>query len=366
MMEEMYIAWLAGTDISRKNQIRLLKYFGSAENVFASDVYELSSVFGNMGEAEVFQAKKSGFSADGMAQTLKDKGVCYISFINPQYPPLLKEISEAPLGLYVKGCLPDFGRDFVSIVGSRRCSEYGLNVAKDFSEGLAEKGVVIVSGMAKGADSIAHRGALKHGSTVAVLGCGVDVCYPAENASLMREIEQRGAVISEYPLGTRPDKLNFPKRNRIISGLSMVLIVVEAGLRSGTLITVGLALEQGRTVMSVPGNVYSSLSTGTNNLIKQGAIPALTYADVFDELNRQNGFTRYEKQPAQKTPISSINLTAEEKTVLDNISMSSDGLSLDRLCADLNISAMHLNYVISLLEVKGLIRRINGKVVSVP
>ena len=188
------------------------------------------------------------------------------------YPVRLRTIPNAPYGIYVKGCLPKSDNRTVAIVGARMCSEYGRKVAGELAEQLAVRGNCIVSGMARGIDSAGHEGALAAGGiTCAVLGCGVDICYPKSGNDIYRRILDRGSIISEYPPGTEPLAAYFPQRNRIISGISDIVVVVEAKERSGSLITADFALEQGRDIYAVPGRICDPLSAGCNNLIRQGA-----------------------------------------------------------------------------------------------
>lgn len=198
------------------------------------------------------------------------------------YPKRLKEIYDAPVCIYIKGNKSILNKSIIGIIGCRQASEYGRKAAKYFSYNLSKKGIVIVSGLAKGIDSFSHIGTIEaNGKTIAVVGNGLDIVYPKENYYLEKRIIQKeGAIISEYPLGVEPEKMNFPARNRIISGISNGLIVIEAKRKSGTLITVDFALEQGRDVYVVPGNINSINSVGTNDLIKQGARLVTNYEEI--------------------------------------------------------------------------------------
>jgi len=239
----------------------------------------------------------------------------------------------------------------ISMVGSRKCTEYGLSVAYRFSSELARAGLVIVSGMARGVDSMSHRGALDAGGiTAAVLGCGADVCYPPENKVLMRRIQERGCIISEYPPGTKPALGYFPSRNRIISGMSRATVVVEAGRKSGTLITVDQALNEGREVMAVPGNITSKLSEGTNRLIRQGATPVTSSDDILEQL----GLTV--DLPIENTECA---LAPAEKLVYDCIGL--DPTAIENIYDRLSSQPGELNYVLTLLEMRKLIRRLPGQ-----
>jgi len=266
---------------------KLLEKFGSAENVFHATRSELEQLrlkpesiesilrreFHDKGEAELENVRALG----GDVLILDDGG----------YPYLLREIADPPITLYVKGdwqaC---FDAPCIGVVGSRRCSTYGENASEMLSRDLASNGITIVSGLARGIDTAAHRGAISgSGRTIAVLGTGIDQVYPKENARLVDEIlANGGAVVSQFPLGTPPLKDNFPYRNRIISGLSLGVLIVEASERSGSLITARLAMEQDREVLAVPGNITSKNSFGTNYLIKSGAKLVQQWQDVVTEL----------------------------------------------------------------------------------
>ncbi|MFH0753601.1 MAG: DNA-processing protein DprA [Candidatus Omnitrophota bacterium] len=212
-------------------------------------------------------------------------GARVVTFMDEDYPASLLQISDPPAVLYVSGAWPQRLDCGVAIVGSRRASLYGLQIAQRFAAQLAELGVPIISGLARGVDGAAHQGALlAGGSTVAVLGCGLDVIYPPEHALLYRQIKAQGCLVSEFAFGTQPLPYNFPRRNRIVSGLSLGVVVVEANIKSGALVTAGLALEQGREVFAVPGRIDSDVSDGPHALIKQGAKPVLSIQDILEEL----------------------------------------------------------------------------------
>jgi len=222
-------------------------------------------------------------NAERAFEVAVNSGIEVISIMSELYPPLLKETADAPAVLFYKG---DIVRciNCISVIGSRKATAYGLKAAEDISAELSRKGACIVSGLARGIDSKAHKAAIKaNGSTCAIIGCGIDVVYPPENEMLYREISANGVIISEYAPGIPPLPQNFPARNRIISGISQGIVVIEAGKESGTLITVDFALEQGRDVFAVPGNIYSLKSIGTNNLIKEGAKMVMDAEDIAEE-----------------------------------------------------------------------------------
>jgi DNA processing protein len=225
------------------------------------------------------------FDASGYLRRLEAHGIRWLARTSPQFPSALAAIFDAPPGLFVRGQaqLAVLERASVAIVGARACSAYGAQVARMLGRELAAAGLVVVSGLARGIDGEAHRGALEAGgTTIAVLGCGIDRDYPASNAQLARRIEETGLLLSEYPPGVEPAPWRFPARNRIVAGLAAATIVVEARERSGALITADLALEEGREVFAVPGEITSALSAGTNDLLRLGATPLTSAADVLE------------------------------------------------------------------------------------
>ena len=276
---------------------------------------------------------------------IKKEGIRIIDIFDKEYPKLLKEIACPPLLLYAKGDLNILDEFLFAIVGSRIPTIYGISMAEEFSYKLASLGIVIVSGFARGIDTIAHKSAIKVGKTVAVLGSGLLNIYPKENKKLTEEIINRGLILSEFPLKFPPLKENFPKRNRIISGLSKGVLVVEASLKSGALITARYALEQNREVFAIPGKADSPLSKGTHLLIKEGARLVDSVEDILEEFNINF-----------KNSDLSFNLTEEEKAVFDII--DKDGVYLEELILKSNIDGAILNKIILDLQFKGLIKEI--------
>ena len=266
---------------------KLLEKFGSAESVFHAARRDLESLRLRAESIESILKREFHEKAAEELGKVKESGGDVIVLDDGSYPYLLREIADPPITLYVKGdwqaC---FDAACIGVVGSRKCSTYGENAAEMLSRDLAANGVCIVSGLARGIDTAAHRGAMRgKGKTVAVLGTGIDTVYPKENARLVDEIlASGGAIVSQFPLGTPPLKDNFPYRNRIISGLSLGILIVEASERSGSLITARLAMEQNREVLAVPGNITSKNSFGTNYLIKSGAKLVQQWQDVVTEL----------------------------------------------------------------------------------
>ena len=283
MKYEYWFANLKGISNNRKMEIR--KHFQSAEELFYIEEKELERCECNEKERKVILEGAKNWQVDCEYQKVLDLGVRCVSVWDEEYPGKLKEIHAQPYMLYVKGRLPDETKKTVAIVGARECSPYGEAMARAFSECLAGAGVQIVSGMARGVDSAGQRGALRAGGvSFGVLGCGVDICYPREEIGLYMELQERGGILSEFPIRTSPLKQNFPARNRIISGLSDAILVIEAREKSGSLITADMALEQGKDVYALPGPINSNLSKGCNSLIKQGAGILLSPEDLLEEL----------------------------------------------------------------------------------
>lgn len=231
------------------------------------------------------EKSKEGWKVLERYNQLKMKGIDFYPEFHPAYPGRLRDIPDAPWAIYAIGTMPDFEKLTVAVVGARQCSAYGAYVAKKLGKMLAERGVQVISGMAVGIDSLVQQAALsEQGKVAAVLGSGVDVCYPLSSKALYDELKENGVIISEYPPGTEPRAGNFPARNRIISGLSHIVAVVEAKEKSGTLITVDMALEQGRDVYAVPGRMTDALSIGCNRLLKQGAAILLSAEEWINEI----------------------------------------------------------------------------------
>lgn len=355
-MEEYYLMWLSRIEgIGIKRIHLLLDCFHSAQGVWNASREQIASIKGIPPKIiDAILRAKDEEKLNCWIEELEEKEIQFYSFKHPKYPHLLKEIYNPPVGIYVKGVLPDDDIDKVSLVGARRCSRYGAGVTYQIAKDLGKANIIVVSGMAKGIDTMAHKGTLDSGGqTIAVLGCGVDVCYPAENKDLMERITKNGCLISEYPPGTEPAPHHFPNRNRIISGLSKIIVVAEAGKKSGTLITVDIALESGREVFVVPGNITSALSEGTNNLIKQGC-PALTESnDILFELGIT--YNEYEKQIFSEKAVG--NLTSEEKEIFDLI-IDKEPVLAETICRKLHKNIQEVQYILSLLEIAGSIRKI--------
>ncbi len=338
---------------------RLLSAFGTPDNIFRAAGRELRGIEG-IGESRARSI--SGFNEWDRIQneidSAKKNNIGLITINNSAYPESLKRIHAAPLVLYLNGRLEEADKYAVAIVGSRNATAYGIHIAEKMAFALASKGLTVISGMARGIDAASHRGALSAGGrTIAVLGSGVDVPYPSSNRGLMRAIIPKGAVISEFPLGTPPLRENFPVRNRIISALSLGVIVIEASLDSGSMITVGYALEQGKDVFAVPGNITSGTSKGTNSLIKKGAKLVESAEEVIDELSPQiRGIIKEERLSAEQDE--SL-LSGDEKSIFSYL--GAEPKHIDVIVRETEITTGKALSLLLNLELKGVIRQTEGK-----
>ncbi len=300
---------------------------------------------------------------DAVLRNDKEVAVQCIQREEACYPEYLRHIHKPPTQLFLKGNSAVLHKEMIAIVGSRKCTEYGFTVAKKLARELAIRGFVIVSGMARGIDEAAHKGALEGGETVAVLGTGVDVCYPKQNQRLYDTIPHQGCIVSELPLGSEPKAYHFPLRNRIISGMCRGVIVVEAEVKSGSLITAQLALEENREVFAVPGNIFSCFSQGTNKLIQAGAKLVTSVEDIVEEFcdytktHEMNSVTYLENNK-------SIPLDKVEIMVYDCLSWQPIQVEMiyDALVhKNIKLSLQSLEMLLLQLEIKGAVQRLPGR-----
>jgi len=338
----------------------LVAHFRSTERIFRASLKELTSVDSvdyktarNIVNYSDFKFGKNQLKKAGLL------GIKVISFWDNAYPENLKRIYDPPVYLYVKGNLIKTDKYAISVVGTRLPSKYGYLIAEKLTKALAKKGICIVSGLARGIDTISHHAAMQgRGRTIAVLGSGVDVLYPGENKKLAEAIVQQGALISEFPLGTGPEAPNFPKRNRLISGLSYGTLVIEAGLKSGALLTANYALEQNREVFAVPGNIDSAKSSGTNQLIKAGAKLVTSVNDILVELEhhfrpilKDNDEPKFNKIPSD--------LSDMELKVLQVLSNAP--IHIDKLSQLIGKTTSETLSILLPLEFKDLVKQLPGK-----
>ena len=326
-----YWYWITNINgVGRSVIDKLLEYYISPDNIYKSRLDELNKVGELLGikKEVVAQINDSRIMMENYYRDMKEiesKGIYMIATGDKDYPKKLMNIYRPPLVLYVKGKLPDESLPSIAIVGARGCDEYGAGIAKTISATLAGKGFQVISGMAVGIDKYAHQGALKTGSTFGVLGCGVDICYPPINIELYGDICRKGGIISEYKPGTKPLKYHFPERNRIISGMSDGILVVQARKNSGSLITVKMGLEQGKDIYAIPGRVTDDLSKGCNELIKEGAKCVTCIEDIWEDYK-----DIFEKKNVKKSENKNSNfnikenlLASAEKIVYANLRLES-------------------------------------------
>ena len=309
-----YEIWFCLVKLSPKIKLKLINDFHDIEKIWYYGVQNKKSEYLKKNLLDILSNAWNESEIDNVKRKLEINEIKAISFWENEYPKKLKNYDDAPFTLFYKGNIMPLNEGYnISIVGSRKYSNYGKDVTKIICRDLCANNINIISGMAKGIDTFAHESCLNNeGYTCAVLGCGLDIVYPKENTKIFKEIIKRGSVISEFLPGTQPYAYNFPLRNRIISALSDIIIVIEAGEKSGSLITANLALEQGKDVMAVPGSIFSEESKGTNKLIKDGAFPLTSTNDIFNLMgieikNQKDTTVRSFKSEIQKGIYSIIN-----------------------------------------------------------
>lgn len=330
----------------------LIRHFGSAEQAWKADAEALRRVGLSPKIVERLLQVRQRTDLERLWESIGAQGIQVLTWEEEAYPPRLKEIEQPPPVLYVRGELLEEDFWAVAIVGTRRMTPYGRQITEEVTSVLAANGITVVSGLARGVDAVAHSAALKAGGrTLAVLGCGVDCIYPPEHRALAEQVIARGALISDYAPGTPPDSVNFPPRNRIISGLSVATIVIEAGETSGALITAEFAAEQGREVFAVPGSILAPQSKGTNRLIANGARPLLNAQDVLDMLN----LTRVSQHQAARKALPVDATEAKIVTV-----MADEPLHVDEIRAKCGLPIEKVTAALVLMELKGMVRQVGG------
>lgn len=362
-----WIAWNKIKEIGPVRFSRLVQHFSSLEEAWRNNMNtsEIKKLL-HLGEETLnrIEVEKREINPEQEWDLLEKRNIKVITIQEDDYPAILKNIYSPPPVIYYQGDFSAIMKNAcgLAIVGSRKATYYGRKVAREIAGELARSGYIVISGLAQGIDTNAHLGALEsQGLTIAVLGCGIDCIYPSENRTLARRIMENGAVITEFPLFTKPEKNNFPRRNRIISGLSLGTLVVEAAAKSGALITTDYALEQGREVFAIPGSIYSFLSAGCHNLIKQGAKLVNNYRDILEELEGE-GTDLSKNKVADSTKEDLVHiweLTDHEKRLLHYISI--EPLHIDEIAELAALSYSEVSEVLLSLELKNLIREIEGK-----
>jgi DNA processing protein len=347
MVERIYRAMLLTVSgIGSAKLRKLVDYYDEVKTIWGLTHQELTqSRILNAKELDEFLLLRNRIDCAEIERKWAQAGIHCCSIDDSEYPPLLRHIFDPPPILFYRGHM-QLGCCFLAVVGSRNSTPYGRNVAHLFSEELSRAGVIIVSGAATGIDSSAHEGALAAGAaTIAVLGCGVDVPYPRSNSALLEQIARRGCIISEYPPGTPPSPGQFPARNRIVAGMSVGVLVVEAAIKSGALITADFALNENREVYAVPGSIFSDLSRGTHRLIQQGARLVGSADDLLEELGMLGA------KPSEKA---SIHLEADEKSVLSELSCS-EPTAVDTLVLRLGMDVSKIMVILLKLEMAGYV-----------
>jgi DNA processing protein len=348
--------WVAFSRIPRIGAVRaaaLESHFGSLADAWRAGAAELRAAGLDRGSVESIVTERPGISPDEEMAKLEKAGVKAYSWRDEAYPQRLKEVDDHPPVLYVRGDLLPEDEWAVAIVGTRRATPYGRQTAEEFATDFARQRITVISGLARGIDAIAHRSAINAGGrTIAVLACGLDIVYPPEHAKLALQITQHGALISDYPLGTQPRSEYFPRRNRILSALSLGVLVIEGGVDSGALITARNAIDQNREVFAVPGSIYSPGSIGTNKLIREGEARLVTKAeDILEELNLSITTQQLELPPvaaADPTEAAILKVLSSQPTHIDEVQRASG----------LPISAV--SSALALLELKGTVRQVGA------
>jgi DNA processing protein len=355
---------LAGVDgLGCRGAQRLLEIYQTPSIIFSTSVQDLVQQGLPEFVARALLSDKARSQAEAELAKCQQNQVQILTTYDEAYPQILKQIYDPPILLYVKGEVTTLSSPSVAIVGSRRATPYGINAAEKLARDLAQRGLTICSGLARGIDSAAHRGALEvNGKTIAVLGSGLGYIYPRENKKMAQHIEKNGCVISEFPLGTSPSPQNFPIRNRVISGLSLGTCLVEAAEFSGSLITARLALEQGREVMAVPGNITSPNSFGPNLWIKQGAKLVQNWDDIVEELPRsiKEQVLTFKLPEHRGGSLFPEVLTASEKCVLELL-RDDQASHVDHLLERSGLASPELLATLSELEMKDKIKQLPGK-----
>lgn len=354
-MREELKYWVALSKVSGIGPARfagLMEHFGDAERAWTASKPELQATGLPANPLNALLTLRKTLDLEQLLERISASGYRVLTWDDQDYPDRLREIPAPPPVVYLWGELAPVDRWAVAVVGTRRMSAYGRSVAEDLSRELAAHGITVVSGLARGIDGTAHRASLDAGGrTLAVLGSGLDVMYPPEHRGLAEEIAASGAVLSDYSLGTEPEPGNFPPRNRIISGLSLAVVVVEAGANSGALITANFAAEHGRDVFAVPGNINVPTSEGANRLIRDGAHPLLDAQDVLEALNLELAVRQEVVQQA-------LPEDPTERRLLETL--SKEPTHIDELGARVGLSSSEIAASLALLELKGHVRQVGG------
>lgn len=368
MEPDRYLGWLAlalTPGLGARHAGKLLRELGSPEAIFAASLTTLESFRLPAAVAQAIHSQSPLRDAEKELAEVRKNGCKLLTWDEPAYPQRLREIYDPPPLLYFRGNPELLDRFSIAIVGSRRPTPYGVQMSERLARDLAERGLVIVSGLARGIDSCAHKGALAapRGATVGVLGAGMDVVYPKENKKLFAQMEERGAIITEFPLGSFPAPQNFPIRNRVIAGMALGVVVVEGAQYSGSLITARLAMEFGREVFGVPGNVTQPASFGPNLLIKQGAKLVTGWEDVIEELPteiRAQLFPVDATSQQERATLIEQSLSETERTLFSLLS-TDQARHVDELVEQSGLNSSEVLAALFELEMKNFVRQLPGK-----
>lgn len=355
------VYWVAFNLVKGIGSVRLkalLDHFGDLAAAWQAPADSLRAADLPLKTLENLLRIRHDCSLERVWESIQRRGLQVLTWDDPEYPRRLREIDQPPPVLYVRGTLTEEDEWSVAIVGTRRVTAYGRQVADELATFLAQQGITVVSGLARGVDRVAHESALKAGGrTIGVLGSGVDRIYPPEHQKLAERMAEYGAVISDYPLGTPPESVNFPPRNRIISGLSLATVVIEASETSGALITASFAANQGREVFAVPGGIYAPQSKGTNNLIRDGAHPLLRFEEILQVLNLE----KVQEHKSARSLLPADELEARLLSILQDC----EAQHIDEICAMSGLSIEQVSATLTIMELKGMVRQAGGMSFSI-
>ncbi|OZV12894.1 DNA-protecting protein DprA [Tissierella sp. P1] len=355
------LIWLSSLGVGNVNMGKIIDHFNDIRDLWELNSNQFSFIKNLNNEVrEKLIYNRNNEYIKRLFDNIEKENVHVITIYDENYPTRLRYINDNPRVIYVKGNIIEEDRVAIAIVGSRKATAYGKWACEKFTKELANLGVTIISGLASGIDTIAHKTALDNGTrTIGVLGNGIDIVYPKKNLFLYNDIEKNGGIVSEFPLGTPPLAFNFPQRNRIISGLSMGVIVIEAQEKSGSLITAHHALEQGKDIFALPGNINSIFSGGTNKLIKDGAKPLLEIDDIIEEINELQEKLILSKKDG-------LDYSNYSETEIKIIKFLEEGpLHSDTIAYKMGIDIVTLNSILTVLELKGSVKELSGRVFTI-
>lgn len=360
--ERDILIWLNSINIGNHNISKLIDGFPNLIDIWYSSKEKLETISRlNYPVVNKIIKNRNIDYLNKLLNTIKSNDIKVITVLDENYPKYLMNIDDKPNVLYMKGDILEEDNLAIAIVGSRKSTSYGKWAAEKFCKELVEMGITIISGLANGIDTVAHKTSLENGGrTIGVLGTGIDKTYPMRNKELYKDIAKNGAVITEFPLGTKPFAYNFPQRNRIISGLSLGIIVIEAQEKSGSLITASHASNQGKDVFALPGNINSLFSKGTNKLIRDGARPLLEVEDILEEIYE---LRQLKSQKIVKTKVNEDDFSDVEIKIINCI--KDQPTHCDQIAYKTGINISELNSILTILELKGIIKELSGRVFTI-